>query len=179
MAIWVFAHGSLMIEPPYPVMRSQSAVVQGWQRSFGHPSIRNWGSSKAPAPTSALVSGGAVSGVAHLVDPIVVRHIAAREASEPVEVTATVGGSSVAAKTWLMSDAWSLLSPARLAGAAIANVEAGGGPMGNAIDYLELVHRALVHHAVSDESVERYLEACRAAGVTRVAPAVSDRDEDL
>ncbi len=182
MVAWLFAHGSLMIEPPFPVVRSEPAVVEGWRRSFGHPSVRNWGNTDAPAPTSALVAGGTVRGIAHLVADDVVRQVVAREASEPVEVTPHIGNGQIPAQTWLMSDRWAHLPASRLAQAALRNVAAGGGPLGNALDYLVLVHRALALQGVSDEPVERYLAACRAAGITSDSSPVhvtGNRDEDL
>ncbi len=182
MVTWVFTHGSLMIEPPFPVVRSEPAVVEGWRRSFGHPSVRNWGNTDAPAPTSALVSGGSVSGIAHLVADDVIRQVVAREASDPLEVTPRIGHGRVPAQTWLMSDHWAHLPASRLAEAALRNVAAGGGPLGNALDYLDLVHRALALHGISDEPVDRYLDACRSTGLAQDTSEVrmsGNRDKDL
>jgi len=161
MSTWVFTHGSLMAEPPFRVRRSSVATVEGWHRTFGHPSIRNWGTAAAPAPTSALARGGSVTGVAHLVEASVIGQIMARESSDPIEVSTALEHHVVPALTWLMTNRWSSRPVSMLASLARANVRAGGGPLGDAHDYLRCVRDGLASYGAVDQFADCYLTALR------------------
>ncbi len=137
---WIFGHGSLMFRPQFPYVRRDSASVDGWERRFGQPSVRNWGTPGAPAPTSSLVPGGSVAGIAFGVAPDqrrqVLDSVSRREAQDPIEVTLEVGGTRVGGLTWPMTSVWAHLTAEELAVAALENVASGGGPSGHALDYL-------------------------------------------
>lgn len=160
MRTWVFTHGSLMNDPPFPVVHSVVAEAPGWSRTFGHPSVRNWGTHRAPAPTSSLVAGGHAVGVAHLIDARLVDRIVAREASDPVHIGIRVDGTPRRALTWTMTDHWADWTADQLAHAARRNVAAGGGPLGDARGYLATVIEALRVHGRSDSSATLYWRAC-------------------
>jgi glutathione-specific gamma-glutamylcyclotransferase len=58
--MWVFGYGSLMWdgwEQPFGGVRVDRAVLNGYRRSFNKRSIKNWGTSEAPAPTLGLEPG--------------------------------------------------------------------------------------------------------------------------
>lgn len=159
MHTWVFTHGSLMNEPPFPVQTSSVAEAPDWTRTFGHPSVRNWGTLAAPAPTCSLVPGDGAFGVAHLIEDRYIEQIVAREASRPIELDIVVAGSVFRGLAWKMSNEWAGWSADRLAEAAQANVTAGGGPLGDAGSYLANVVAALAAHERVDPLARGYWEA--------------------
>jgi cation transport protein ChaC len=162
---WVFGHGSLMFRPGFPHVRRETASVDGWERRFGQPSVRNWGTEAAPAPTSSLVPGGTVTGVAFGVPANqrdqVFETLNRREAQDPIEVSFGFDGRLVTGLTWPMSSEWADLTPEQLAAAALGNVEAGGGPSGHAIDYLNGVFEVLTSIGALDELTGAYRMAVR------------------
>lgn len=156
----VFAHGSLMFHRvPAPVAGPGRAI--GWSRRFGHPSVRNWGTDAAPAPTCCLVEGGEVSGLVLSVDRRSLAAIAAREASEPVEIEVETDGTRTTAYTWTMRTTWADRHLDDLAGLGAANVAAGGGPSGDALDYATGVCETLRRHGLADLQAEDYLTRLR------------------
>jgi cation transport regulator ChaC len=174
---WFFAHGSVMFDPRFRYAEKVRATVAGWERRFGHPSTRNWGVPGAPAPTCSLVPGREVTGVGFGVEPasfpVVVDVLLRREAQEPIVVEMSVGDATVIALTWPMSAEWAHLNPDELARAATVNVSAGGGPAGNAMDYLRGVAGVLESMGATDGVTRRYV----AAAVRSVADGAGDPDE--
>lgn len=62
--LWVFAIGSLIWNPRFPVEERRTAHVTGWRRSFClGPSLRNRGSPERPGRMLALEAGGECWGV--------------------------------------------------------------------------------------------------------------------
>ncbi len=159
---WVFAHGSLMFDSGFEPAAIMPGRVWGWERRFGQPSVRNWGTSEAPAPTSSLSRGshcdGLLLGIPHGDGGSVLRRIVAREANEPVSVTVSTELGDAEAFTWLMSDAWASLSVEELACHGVVNVAAGGGPRGDAWQYVSGVREALSAHGLDDGLVTWYAD---------------------
>jgi len=153
-----------MSDPPFRYIDVQLAQIEGLQRRFGHPSIRNWGSRRAPAPTSSLVHGGSVIGAAYRVDHDTLGVIIGREASQPTETQIRLDHRHVDGFTWTMTDAWADRSLSWLAGAASRNIDAGGGPLGDALDYARTVSGGLRTLDASDPYVDAYLNAVEATG---------------
>ena len=162
-----------MFAPRFAFIARRPAVVHGWQRRLGQPSVRNWGRPSHPAPTSCLVPGEAVSGVAFGIAEHrwsdVYEALMAREAQEPVECAVALDDSTVPAITWPMSDGWSDHSIDRLVEAGRVNVLAGGGPHGHALDYAGGVMRELARHGLQDGFIARYHHALHTA-VSVVSP---------
>lgn len=162
----IFAHGSLMFRSHLPGARVRRGSVSGWRRRLGQPSVRNWGRQRAPAPTSSLVPGGRVEGlVLELADPDGT-HLAAvrrREAQDPTEVVVETVEGTRAALTWPMSAAWADLGVDELVAAAIRNVADGGGPFGDAFDYVDGMVGAMAAHGLDDPFVLEYHDALRSA----------------
>lgn len=159
---WVFAHGSLMFDADFEPQTVLPGRAWGWERRFGQPSVRNWGTATAPAPTSSLNRGshcdGLLLGLPSGRAGSVLASLVQREANEPVTVTVSTEFGDVSAFTWLMSDSWARLDAAELAAHGVANVRAGGGPRGDAWQYATGVHDALSAHGLRDDLVSRYLE---------------------
>lgn len=160
---WIFGHGSLMFRPEFPYVRRDPASMEGWERRFGQPSVRNWGTPGAPAPTSSLVPGGSVAGIAfgvgHDQRGRVLDSLCRREAQDPVEVTLEVRGRTVNGLTWPMTSAWAHLTAEELAEAAVRNVASGGGPSGHALDYLKGVADVLTSIGSIDTVTGGYRDA--------------------
>lgn len=152
-----------MFAPRFPYAQKVPATVAGWERRFGHPSTRNWGVPGAPAPTCSLVPGREVTGLGFGFQsasfPVVLELLLRREAQEPIEVQMSVGDETVTALTWPMSTEWAHLDPDELARAATVNVSAGGGPAGNAMDYLRGVAGVLESMGATDGVTRHYLQA--------------------
>lgn len=159
---WVFAHGSLMFDADFAPETVLPGRAWGWERRFGQPSVRNWGTNTAPAPTSSLSRGshcdGLLLGLPSGNAGSVLASLAQREANEPVTVSVSTEFGDVSAFTWLMSDSWARLDAAELAVHGVTNVRAGGGPRGDAWHYAAGVHAALSAHGLRDDLVTRYVE---------------------
>lgn len=140
-ARWVFGHGSLMFAPGFHHVARLPARVTGWERRYGQPSVRNWGVRSAPAPTASLVRGSSVAGVVFAVPPgsesETIEMLMAREAQTPIEVEVAVEDETMMALTWPMQSTWATLTIDELTDAAVRNIRSGGGPSGDALDYLE------------------------------------------
>lgn len=162
---WIFAHGSVMFRPDLEPKSVVWGRVIGWERRFGHPSVRNWGTPSAPAPTCCLIDGAEVAGRLVLVGSEDVEALIAREASQPIEVRAQGPHGPVAALTWPMTADWGELSSEQLAARAEASTDVGGGPSGDAIAYLVGVAASLASGPGLDPATLAYLTACRTRGL--------------
>ena len=160
---WIFGHGSLMFRPGFAVDAARWGRVNGLERRYGHPSVRNWGSEHAPAPTACLVPGDGVDGLLLGCRPPggtrVVDLLRRREAGEPTEVPVRTEDGTVIALTWPMRPSWAALAPADLARRARENERAGGGPSGTAIDYVLGVAGSLAAGPGVDRTTAAYLAA--------------------
>jgi cation transport protein ChaC len=166
---WVFAHGSLMFGPGFQPQLTLVGRAWGWERRFGQPSIRNWGTAEAPAPTCSLSPGthcdGLLLALPHGDGGTVFQSIVRREANDPVSVTVSTEFGDVPAFTWLMSSSWANLEVDQLVSHGVANVRDGGGPSGDAWDYATGVEAALSRHGLTDPLVSSYARALHSAVV--------------
>lgn len=158
--MWVFAHGSLMFSPGFEPEAVVPARVWGYERRFGQPSVRNWGSIGYPAPTCSLTRGDSCDGLA-LALPLdqtasTFRTILAREASPGVAVAAETTFGDVQAHTWPMDSTWNHMGANELADAALVNIANGGGPSGDAWMYVSGVESTLTQHGLTDRLVTDY-----------------------
>lgn len=65
--LWVFAYGSLMWRPGFPVAERQAALLHGWHRSFCLYSWRHRGTPERPGAVLGLDRGGACKGIVYRV----------------------------------------------------------------------------------------------------------------
>ncbi len=166
MVCWVFGYGSIMFRPDFTVAEVRPALLRGRRRVFGHPSVRNWGTPERPAPTASLVDGGETWGLA--LRPVggadeILDLLVGREASTPEVTRLQTAVGPVTAHVWPMGSAWSDWGLDRLVAAAVANVEGGGGPHGDAWDYVDGMRGAMREHGLVDPFVERYHRALAVA----------------
>ena len=155
-----------MFRRGFDVVEERRGVVEGVRRVFGQPSVRNWGTADCPAPTASLVPGGEVWGLALRIDPSTpdaLDVLVAREASPPEVVVVETPAGSVRAFVWRMGSAWADWDVPRLVEAAVANVTCGGGPHGDAWDYVDGMVRAMRLHGLEDHLVYAYHRALAAA----------------
>ena len=149
-----------MFRPNFLFVEQHSVRVEGFSRRFGQPSTRNWGRPEHPAPTCSLIPGGAVDGVVFGVSDhhkeAVLRELRRREAQDPIELHVSIDGDEVTALTWTMNNPWAERSIEALVSAAVANVSHGGGPFGNAWDYVDGVKCALEQRGLYDPFVHEY-----------------------
>lgn len=160
---WIFGHGSLMFDPGFEYQIVLPGRAHGWERRFGQPSVRNWGRPGSPAPTCSLERGSHCHGIVFGVRPgqraSVMRRLIDREASEPITVTVSISGGDVSAHTWVMGSTWNGSTIDELVVAALHNIAAGGGPSGDALQYVDGVADALERHALHDPLVTSYRDA--------------------
>jgi len=161
---WVFGHGSLMFRPGFDSADVRWGRVDGLERRFGHPSIRNWGTPAAPAPTCCLIPGSSVDGLVFRLGSAadaILERIRLRESGTPAVVEVSVEGRRIRAFTWTMDGRWAGSSPDALARHASVNVARGGGPSGDAADYLRGVAGALEEGPGLDPATAAYAAAFR------------------
>lgn len=173
---WVFAYGSIMFRRGFPVVEERTALLRGLRRVFGQPSVRNWGTKTCPAPTASLVEGGDTAGLALRPAPTAAETVdllIAREASQPEVVTVETTRGPVRALVWRMEALWADWDIPRLVEAGVANVVGGGGPHGNAWDYVDGMMQAMVGYGMVDPLVASYHRALAAALADR-APEVRE-----
>lgn len=160
---WIFGHGSLMFDPGFEREITLPARAYGWERRFGQPSVRNWGRPGSPAPTCSLAPGFHCDGIVFGIGPgrraSVMRTLIDREAGEPITVTVSIAGGDVHAHTWMMGSEWNNSTIDDLVSAAVLNIGTGGGPSGDAWDYVRGVAGALEGHALDDPLVTAYRDA--------------------
>lgn len=177
---WVFAHGSLMFDADFDPAIVLPGRGWGWERRFGQPSVRNWGTETAPAPTCSLSPGshcdGLLLGLPQGRAGSILASLVRREANDPTTITVSTESGDVTAFTWLMSDAWASLAIDDLARRGVANVRAGGGPRGDAWNYVSGVQAALTAHGLEDRLVSRYAASLESGvEVTARASLPTDR----
>ena len=151
-----------------------SGRAWGWERRFGQPSVRNWGTTEAPAPTSSLSRGSHCDGLL-LGLPVgrsgsILTSLVKREANEPISLPVSTEFGDVSAFTWLMSDTWAQLGVEQLAVHGVENIRAGGGPSGNAWRYASGVRDTLYDHGLHDGLVSRYVDALQPGAEATNAP---------
>lgn len=173
--LWVFAYGSLMYRPEFPVERRVVAGIQGFERRFYQGSTDHRGVPEAPGRVVTLVpkEGATTWGVAlavaeadeqrvlaqldhrerggysRMLLPLVDRE--SKDLGEDALVYAALEGNP----DWL--------GPAEL-GVMAAQIRGARGPSGANVDYLLDLARELERLELADSHVQELAEALRALG---------------
>ena len=169
---WVFAYGSLLWNPVFPVAEMRVARLHGFHRRFCLWSLANRGTPDCPGLVLGLERGGACLGVAmRLPAPLALDelHLLWRRemvvgSYQPRWVTLQAGERELIALTFIVERAHPQyagnLSVERQA-EAFANA---CGAFGTSADYLERTRVALVAHGIVDPYLEKLaaeVAACR------------------
>jgi cation transport protein ChaC len=174
---WVFAYGSLLWNPIFPIAEARPALVRGLHRSFCIWSLASRGTATAPGLVLALQPGGACRGVAYrLPSPLAIDELHLLWRREMVVggyhpkwvKLETSGGKPLVALAFTVkrdhpqyAGKLSLDEQANVIGSAC-------GHLGTSQDYLERTRVALVTHGIVDSYLERLAE--RVAGRCAALP---------
>lgn len=173
---WVFAYGSLLWNPIFPVAEMRPAVVRGLHRRFCLWSLASRGSPQAPGLVLGLMPGGACRGVVYrLPAPLAIDelHLLWRRemvvgSYAPRWVNVDCGGRTLHALAFAVRRDHVQFA-GELSVDRIAEVIATAcGYLGSSLDYLERTRVALASHGIVDAYLERVagavVERCRRHG---------------
>lgn len=182
--LYVFAYGSLMWDPGFPVAATAVARLAGYHRALCILSIRNRGTVERPGLVVGLKAGGSCVGqVLRVADddaPAALDYLQERELStnayRPRHLAVRLeDGSRIKALAFVARPD----HPQFVTGLSVSEqaglVAQGVGPCGSALDYLRHVCRALDDRGLPDGPLHRVLTAAEAlatapAGNTAAVP---------
>jgi cation transport protein ChaC len=171
---WVFAYGSLLWNPLFPVADMRPAKLGGLHRRFCLWSLASRGTRACPGLVLGLDRGGACRGVAMRLPAALALdelHLLWRRemvvgSYRPRWVKIDAGGRETVALTFVVRRDHPQYA-GRLPVAAQVDVLASAcGAFGSSLDYLERTRVALVAHGI----VDPYLEGLAARVAARLAP---------
>jgi cation transport protein ChaC len=164
---WVFAYGSLLWNPIFPIAESRGALLRGYHRRFCLWSLASRGMPDAPGLVLGLMPGGACRGVAYrLPAPAAIDelHLLWRRemvvgSYAPRWVTLATAGKPIVALAFVVRRD----HPQYAGGLALARqaevIASACGHLGSSRDYLERTRVALVSHGIVDPYLERIATA--------------------
>jgi cation transport protein ChaC len=160
---WVFAYGSLLWNPLFPVAEMRPATLGGYHRRFCLRSLASRGTRERPGLVLGLERGGSCRGVAmRLPAPLALDelHLLWRRemvvnSYRPRWVRLDADGRELVALTFVVRrdhpQYAGKLSPAE----QVAVLASASGAFGSSLDYLERTRVALVSHGIVDPYLER------------------------
>jgi cation transport protein ChaC len=160
---WVFAYGSLLWNPLFPVAEMRPAMLKGLHRRFCLWSHATRGTRECPGLVLGLDRGGACRGVVMRLPAMLAideLHLLWRRemvvgSYQPRWVKVDAGGREIIALTFVVRRRHpqyaGRLSPAREADV----LGSACGAFGSSLDYLERTRVALVAHGIVDPYLER------------------------
>lgn len=166
---WVFAYGSLLWNPIFPIAESRTALLRGYHRHFCLWSLASRGMPGAPGLVLGLMPGGACRGVAYrLPAPAAIDelHLLWRRemvvgSYAPRWVALQSEGRPIVALAFVVKrdhpQYAGALPPERQAEV----IATACGHLGSSRDYLERTRVALVSHGIVDPYLERIAAAVR------------------
>ena len=167
-AVWVFAYGSLIWNPLFPVAEQRLASIYGYHRSFCLWSRLGRGTRDNPGLVLGLDNGGSCSGLvlridaAHAHDELSLlwRREMITGAYAPTWVRARTPAGAVDAIAFVI-DHHSHAYAGRLPEADIAaNIRSASGMIGPCSEYLEKTAAGLKAHGIRDERLARLARLC-------------------
>ena len=156
--LWIFAYGSLVWNPIFPVAEHRRARLHGFHRSFCMTSTIGRGSIERPGLMLALERGGSVDGVALKMGRLgrdeEIRLLWRREMLarlyEPVWATVFTDEGPIAALTFVADQhAANYVGHLPLAETA-KQIVGAAGLLGTNLDYLESTYHALSAYGIED-----------------------------
>lgn len=169
--IWVFAYGSLIWNPLFPVAEQRIARIYGYHRSFCLWSRVGRGTRDNPGLVLGLDDGGTCTGLvlridaAHARDELALlwRREMVTGAYTPTWVRARTPAGAVNALAFVI-DQRSHAYAGRLPEAAIAsNIREAAGLIGRCSEYLQKTAAGLAAHGIDDSRVTRLARLCGCA----------------
>lgn len=166
--VWIFAYGSLIWNPLFPVAEERVARVHGLHRSFCVWSRIGRGSPDNPGLVLGLDRGGRCVGVVLRLEERHVREelllVWRREmvtgAYKPTWIKARTADGTVEAITFVVERRAESYA-GRLADADVARVlRNGAGFLGSCSEYLAQTNAGLAARGIHDEGLQRLAKAC-------------------
>jgi cation transport protein ChaC len=166
---WVFAYGSLLWNPIFPVAESRPALLRGFHRSFCMWSLAARGSPQTPGLVLGLMPGGACRGVAYRLPspaaidelPLLWRREMVVGGYAPRWVTLDAGTRRLTGLTFVVKRDHPQFAGALSLESQAEAVACACGHLGSSHDYLERTRIALASHGIVDPYLERVADAVR------------------
>jgi cation transport protein ChaC len=171
--LWIFAYGSLIWNPEFPVAARALAELSGWRRSFCMWSIHHRGTPEAPGLVLALdaEAGACCTGVAFRVadgqEGATLAALRARElvssAYREVELTVRLAdGSAVSARTFVVDRAHDQYCGGLPSAEQARVIARATGGRGRNADYLRATAEHLAALGIPDPELESLAREVRA-----------------
>jgi glutathione-specific gamma-glutamylcyclotransferase len=160
---WVFAYGSLLWNPLFPVTEMRTARTCGLHRRFCLWSLASRGTRERPGLVLGLDRGGSCRGVAMRLPPMLAideLHLLWRRemvvgSYHPRWVRVEAGGRELVALTFVVRRDHPQYAGRLTVAEEIATLGRARGAFGSSLDYLERTRVALVAHGIVDPYLER------------------------
>jgi cation transport protein ChaC len=160
---WVFAYGSLLWNPLFPVAEMRPATLTGLHRRFCLWSLASRGTREQPGLVLGLEPGGACRGVAmRLPAPLALDelHLLWRRemvvaSYRPTWVNLDADGREVVALTFIVRHDHPQYAGKLSLAKQVEVLDCACGAFGTSLDYLERTRVALVSHGIVDPYLER------------------------
>ncbi len=179
---WIFAYGSLLWNPLFPVAEMRPATLRGMRRSFCLWSLATRGTTHMPGLVLALEPGGSCRGVAlRLPGPLAIDelHLLWRRemvvgSYRPRWVRIDAEGRPLVALAFVVKRDHPQYA-GKLDVNALADVIGRAcGAFGSSLDYLERTRIALIAHGIVDPYLERVAAAVAERCGTLAVPAAAE-----
>lgn len=160
---WVFAYGSLLWNPLFPVSEMRPATLRGLHRRFCLWSLASRGTRECPGLVLGLERGGACRGVAMRLPSMLAideLHLLWRRemvvnSYRPAWVNVNADGRKLTALTFVVRRDHPQYAGGLSVEAQVDVLDNACGAFGSSLDYLERTRVALVAHGVVDPYLER------------------------
>lgn len=167
--LWVFAYGSLVWNPIFPVAEQRRARLFGFHRSFCMTSTIGRGTTERPGLMLALDNGGTVDGIALKMGQQnrdeEIRLLWRREmlpmSYRPLRLSVQTQRGPVTALTFVADPS----APSYVGNLPLVEsaeiIRGAAGLLGTNLDYLDSTHHALTRHGIDDPYLRSLLALCR------------------
>jgi len=169
--IWVFAYGSLIWNPIFPVAERKTAYVHGFHRAFCLSSPIGRGTRERPGLMLGLASGGSCNGLALKIGgsdvqaelTLLWRREMLSGSYSPRWVNASYTGGKLQALAFVANPARQNYVGRLSDEEAVARLVEASGILGSSLEYLQLTHDGLAANGIPDRHISRLLKLCRAS----------------
>jgi cation transport protein ChaC len=159
---WVFAYGSLLWNPLFPVSEMRPGTLRGLHRRFCLWSLASRGTRECPGLVLGLDRGGACRGVAMRLPAMLAideLHLLWRRemvvgSYRPTWVKVNAHGREIVALTFVVRRDHPQYTGALSLAEQVDVLDNACGAFGSSLDYLERTRVALVAHAIVDPYLE-------------------------